>query len=268
MVEEACAHVQGESLKAQAAPLWKLINSPITSIWGAVVVFRKVLIITGILVFASGAIFGSTALRLKQKIWPPPPPAPVVGPGSVQYDTEVLRHQSRSQQIDGALVFIGDSQVEALAASNVATRTENLGMSSDTLRGLRQRLSHYRLSGARAIVLEIGINDIVRGYTSDFGARYSDLLNSFPPAVPVVAVAIFPVRHPAPLSRNTNKLIQQANRQISQACSHKNNCRFLSLFAEMTEDGELAAKYSQPDGVHLSYLGAYVWTQALKRLAL
>jgi hypothetical protein len=30
MVEEACAHVQGESLKAQAVSCTRLLNSPIT----------------------------------------------------------------------------------------------------------------------------------------------------------------------------------------------------------------------------------------------
>jgi hypothetical protein len=52
-VEEACAHVQGATLKAQAAFLWKLINSPITRgcgnmhkrYWVGAVVVTAVLVI-------------------------------------------------------------------------------------------------------------------------------------------------------------------------------------------------------------------------------
>jgi hypothetical protein len=39
-VGEACAHVQGESLKAQAVFLVRLTNSPITRIRGVQIVIR------------------------------------------------------------------------------------------------------------------------------------------------------------------------------------------------------------------------------------
>ncbi len=48
--------------------------------------------------------------------------------------------EARAPQIHGAVVFLGDSRVALLATSNVADRSENLGVNGQTLSGLDAEL--------------------------------------------------------------------------------------------------------------------------------
>jgi len=109
------------------------------------------------------------------------------GPATAQWQAEVEGQSRRSQQIHGAVVFIGDSLIVGLATSNVASKSENFGINADWLDSLLLRLPRYRLSEARAVVLEIGSNDwpidSSSGFAS-FAAKYHRLLAMLPSQVP------------------------------------------------------------------------------------
>lgn len=75
------------------------------------------------------------------------------------------RRQGRLADLGGHIAVFGDSGVEAQVVSAWSPFCENYGISGDTIAGLLNRLPLYTaLHSARAVILEIGINDI--GWTS------------------------------------------------------------------------------------------------------
>jgi lysophospholipase L1-like esterase len=190
------------------------------------------------------------------------PPAPVIGPGSIAYNMTVARQQVRSQQVRNAIALFGDSHTVALASSRLEINTENFGINSDTLDGLFKRLPQYHLGGVTALVIEIGINDISNNTDPDhFGAKYAALLSRLPQRIPVIAVAVFPVRD-ASIQR---RQIRQTNASMAVACRRYPDCHFLDLTRLLAgPDGLLKREYAEPDGVHLTATGNEVWSEVLR----
>src|SRR5450432_2394781 len=61
----------------------------------------------------------------------------------------------------GAVVFVGDRQVQGLDVASVASVAVNYGIGGDTTVGVLRRLPLYAsLTRARAVVLEVGTNDL------------------------------------------------------------------------------------------------------------
>jgi lysophospholipase L1-like esterase len=192
------------------------------------------------------------------------------GPATVQWQAEVMQQSRRSEQIQGAVVFIGDSLIVGLATSNVALKSENFGINGDTLDWLLLRLPQYKLSAARAIVLEIGSNDWPVYDSADFaefGAKYHRVLAMLPSHVLVIAVGLMPVNTHAAGVLEGDRLpssFRQINKDIAAQCRQFSNCRFLDLFNALSDkSGNLETRYDAGDGNHLSTAGNVVWGTAL-----
>ncbi len=227
---------------------------------------RRIVLIAG----AAGFIVllaGAAAFHLRHYVSFGPP----WGPSSVEWQTEVLQQSRRSEQFAGATVFLGDSQMVGLATSNLAPKPENFGIAGDTIDGLLLRLPRYRLTGARLIVVEIGVNNYVTDGFSGFSPKYRRALGMLPRHTPVISVGIFPVKRGVTtrlgLPVGMTQAIRQANREIADACRQYPNCRFLDVSAALSDaDGYLQTRYDSGDGLHLSTAGYAVWEKALKPL--
>jgi lysophospholipase L1-like esterase len=195
------------------------------------------------------------------------------GPATAQWQAEVTQQVRRSEQIHGAAVFLGDSLTVGLATSNVTAKAENFGIDGDSLDWLLLRMPRYRFSGAKVIVVEIGINNwLQRGHLgfSGLAGKYHQLLAMLPGQVPVVAIGILPVNSHAkslPDSGQANAAIRDANKQIEAECWQFRNCHYLDLVRTLADkSGNLQAGYDAGDGVHLTTAGYEAWAITLTPL--
>lgn len=188
-----------------------------------------------------------------------PAQAPPVlkGPGSLAYELETARQITRAQQMDGAIAFLGDSLTVGLATSQVADKTENFGIPSETVAGAKDRAKRLDWRGARQVVVAVGVNSLKSPtFQSDFKALLAAISR------PVVAVAVFPTRPPEPASRAD---IARVNGMILAACSQAPSCRFLDMSARLGHAGTLRPEFSQPDGIHLTPAAYRVYADALRK---
>lgn len=182
---------------------------------------------------------------------PAPPPAPSL------YDLTVERQITRSQQMQGAVAFIGDSITAGLATSQVIDKSENFGINSDTVAGALGRVRRMDLRGARAVVLAVGVNSLG---SPTFQGDFKALLAAIPR--PTVAVGVFPVRPP---EAATVAQIAHANWIVRDACAAWPRCHFLDLTDQLSDAGVLKPPYSQPDGIHLTVEGYRVYATELRK---
>lgn len=184
------------------------------------------------------------------------------------YDVLVPYHERMDGSVPGgAIVFLGDSIVQALVTSAVADRTVNYGIGADTVGGLRARLPVYEsLNEARAIVLSIGVNDLWYREPHEIIPRYDALLSELPSHVPVVANAVFPVMEGFGVTAGTSAKVLQLNKAFATLTDAYPNIHFIDHHARFTNDsGELNAEYHIGDGLHLNSAGYAVWIDVLQQ---
>jgi lysophospholipase L1-like esterase len=179
---------------------------------------------------------------------------------------------ARSQQLAGAVAFVGDSRIQLLATSNVADRSENFGVNGEDLAGLALRLRTMDLRGASAIVLESGANDWRTVRMAAFPARYAAVIAALP-AKPLIAAAILPV-NPEQVSRfyagrfdwsGAPAAITAANAEIARQCAARAGCSFVPVPPALLSGDQLNPAYSV-DGVHLNAAGAAIWAASMRQI--
>jgi hypothetical protein len=102
----------------------------------------------GILIgFALGAGYAAK-ISSGTSIWSGAPQAAAPGligrppnyPFGTAYEDAVVLQERRSAQFDRTVLFVGDSLTFSLATSLLSPRTENFGISGDTIEGVLYRL--------------------------------------------------------------------------------------------------------------------------------
>jgi lysophospholipase L1-like esterase len=193
--------------------------------------------------------------------------APPTGPVADQYGDV-----ARSEQLAGAVAFVGDSRVRLFATSNAADRSENFGVSGEDLAGLAARLRTIDLTGARAIVLESGVDDWLTVHMANFRARYAAVLGSLP-AKPLIAAAILPV-NPGQAAHfyagrfdfsGAEAAVSAANAEIARQCAARPACVFLPAPPALYAGAVLSPAISD-DGVHLNAAGATIWAASIRQV--
>ncbi len=154
----------------------------------------------------------------------------------------------------GRVVFLGSSTFQGLDTGSVTARPLNLGLGGDTVQGLLERLRTYSSpKDASAIVLNIGLNDIVRGVEVD-RLPYQQLLSELPVHVPLFVLGLQAVRRAVPdEEERINRAVVEANARLSALCAARRACRYLG------NPVDSAVRYEpflwEPDGLHLSAAG-------------
>lgn len=176
---------------------------------------------------------------------------------AVQAEAQATRtaHQARrASQLQGAVVFLGDSIVEDMAVTGVLPCAENFGIGGETIDQVAWRAERLDLSAAGAVVLHAGINDWWANRFDGLPARYAALLGRIPAHVPVVASAMLPVDPArAPAFGGAAPAIPQANAAIRAACLARTGCVPVEAGADLAgQDGHLRPGVSVGDGVHLN----------------
>ena len=176
-------------------------------------------------------------------------------------------HQRRDGSVpEGATIFIGDSITQGLATSAVSELSVNYGIGEDTTVGVIHRLPFYEsIKSAKAIVIAIGLNDLLRRDNKRIVENYRSLIRLIPQDKKIVFSAVLPVDESVDAMEFSNKKIVELNQQLKLvAQSNKNTVFFDAGNLLMNESGNLDRNFHSGDGVHLSDEGYKIWVNQLR----
>lgn len=185
---------------------------------------------------------------------------------------EIFKLLEANRTTKKAIVFAGDSLIENFEWAEYFTNLEdavilNRGIRWDTIDGLMDRFEVTFLSGHKLqkVFIMVGVNDILQKEfrIEDFSNKYSVLLDklaTFLPPDKICIHSILPVR-------GENKLtttIRKVNEYLRSYAHAKGFC-YIDLYDKLADStGQLDAKYSLPDGIHLMSEGYKVWHKAIE----
>ena len=160
---------------------------------------------------------------------------------------------------EGRVVFLGSSTFQGLDISAITPIGLNLSIGGDTLSGLIKRSSEYRsLSTARAIVINIGLNDLLQNCALP-EVRFSDLVARAPKNTPVVLVGVqelMTINGSASCGKNQlASLVVSLNARLTDACNELPLCQFIPNPVAFDMNQATRAALLEKDGIHLSPLG-------------
>jgi len=180
--------------------------------------------------------------------------------------------------VSGALVFLGDSQIERGFWSEWwRGDVLNRGIGGQTTGGVRERLAEVVRHQPRLVVLECGTNDLAANDSVEtVAASYEALLDELRARLPGALLwpqSVLPVNSgkwrglaPQTSARNAAQLntqIRELNALLARSAS-KRAMSFHDVSAHFEEDGALKSSCTL-DGTHLNGEGYRVWREAMKR---
>lgn len=188
-----------------------------------------------------------------------------------EHYTRMLRYHRRmdGHVPDQSVIFIGDSITQGLCTDAVTQPSVNYGIGSDTTVGVLGRLTTYSnsLSRASAVVLAIGVNDLLFRDNREIAENYRRILEHLPAATPVVCSALLPIndRTYARGTPVTRERISDLNRLLRDVCAAFPRCVFVDAGPQLADtDGNLRADLEDGDGIHLNAPGNRIWSEVLR----
>lgn len=156
----------------------------------------------------------------------------------------------------GRVVFLGNSTLQGLDVSSVTPVGLNLSIGGEVLAGTLERAARYRsLAVAKALVVNVGFNDIVADCRLPAVASLSRLLALVGESTPVLVLG---VQQPAPdrqlplCEGRIGLLARQYNERLAQVCASRRLCTFVPNPAAQSAAGGQKTGMLAADGIHLS----------------
>ena len=164
------------------------------------------------------------------------------------------------------VIFIGDSIVNMLCVESKFNAI-NFGISGDTVRLAKKRVTGYHNLSGKTIVLAIGINDVPRE-NIEIVTDYRQLLTNLPKDSKVIISSVLPIDEEVYFKfwkvRKLNSQIDDLNYQLSQLAKEFNNVRFADTSTGLRKLGVgLDSNFHTGDGIHLNKTGYEVWGKML-----
>ncbi len=166
------------------------------------------------------------------------------------------------------IVLLGDSIAQSFYADGLEPGTINLGVGGSTSYNLLDRLPVYTFLGrAKAIVVEIGINDLFNRTPQETVANIQRIVDQLPKKVPIFVNGLFPI-NPKRIRSETGRLptladIAEVNRGLGEICA-TGACAFIDTQPLADQTGELKDDNDFGDGLHLGPNGYREWDVILK----
>lgn len=175
-------------------------------------------------------------------------------PSRSAFSLEARGHLARLDAVaaPGQILFLGSSTFHALDVGSVANRSLNLGLGGDTIGGLLERMRGYRsLAWARGVVLNIGLNDLIRSRSIEaVQGDLAELFRAIPGDTPLVVLGIQrPSGEALERRPELGKLSAELDSRFVQACRRRSACVFVENPADGTSNG---SSMLGVDGIHLS----------------
>jgi lysophospholipase L1-like esterase len=171
------------------------------------------------------------------------------------------------------IVFLGNSITDGAEWYELLgnKRIRNRGISADVTEGIILRLDAITKLKPAKVFIMIGVNDLSRNIAvSDITANYRTILERIrteSPKTKVYIESVLPVNPATGMALNhTNKtdLIMELNERLKKLSAEFGHT-YIDLFSLMADtNNHLPRKYSI-DGLHLSYEGYRVWTEAIRQ---
>lgn len=171
------------------------------------------------------------------------------------------------------IVFLGNSITDGAEWYELLgnKRIRNRGISADVTEGILLRLDAITKLKPAKIFIMIGVNDLSHNMTvSEITANYRTILERIrteSPKTKVYVESVLPVNPATGMALNhTNKtdLILELNARLKEMAAEFGHT-YIDLFSVMADaNNHLPRKYSI-DGLHLSYEGYRVWTEAIRQ---
>ena len=167
---------------------------------------------------------------------------------------------------DNSVIFLGDSLIQGLAVSSVASPAINFGIGADTTEGLIQRILYYSaISRSQAVVVAIGINDLNRRNNKEIMSNYAKIISLIPSNIPILFSAVLPIDEGILNTSPFNERIRNLNSELEELCGNSQRLYFLDITNQLKDpDGGLSGKFHIADGLHLNGLGNAIWITRLK----
>ncbi len=169
---------------------------------------------------------------------------------------------------DGAVIFIGDSLVQGLAVSAVASPAVNFGIGRDTTVGVLRRIPLYSsIARAGLVVVAVGLNDMRFRSNREILANLRAVDRLIPRRVPVLFSGILPIDEGicAREGKRSMQRIGELNTRLKVWTETVDNRYFVDAGQDLLDArGLLAARFHIGDGVHLNSRGNEIWIHVLK----
>lgn len=172
--------------------------------------------------------------------------------------------------IKADIVFYGDSLTYWGKFNEVFPKKKicNLGLRSDTLCSMLDRIGQLKILEPSCIFLMAGINDVAYLTIEEFSRQYKKLLEEIIYCIPnsnLIVQSILPVNNTDFNHIScTNQQIDKANEIIKMEAG-RNGCKYLDINTVYKKDGQLPASISL-DGIHLKPEGYSIWYNLLKSI--
>lgn len=156
------------------------------------------------------------------------------------------------------ILVLGDSHVRLVAWDELLGRRDVIsrGIDGDTVAGVRARLADDKDSTPRAVILIIGINDVLRGLAvAELRKDFSLLINEARVAWPrakLLAVSVPPVASWVERQAQRNQTVKQINAWLREAPESRAQAEFIDLAGNISDQAGVLRQEMTMDGIHLS----------------
>lgn len=165
---------------------------------------------------------------------------------------------------DGIVAFIGDSHFQAMPVNFIVPNAINLGIGGDTVQGVIDRLPNYtKLASAKAIVLDIGVNNLSNGDTTETLKGPTQKMLKALPDKPLLWLAVPPIDE-SKFNATTNEEITVYNTYIKSLCAARSHCHFSEFPPTLVKNGGLTSECHIGDGLHMNGKGYNIWQAKIK----
>jgi lysophospholipase L1-like esterase len=161
------------------------------------------------------------------------------------------------------IVFIGNSITERCELSELFNnpRIKNRGIGSDMTTGVLARLPEITRSHPDMIFIEIGINDLSKGFTTpNIINNYTAILNRIQgdtPDTKVFIQSVLPVAASNPISNDSIQVLNSLLKGLSDT-----SAVYIDLYSSFVSGGQMNPAYTL-DGVHLNGQGYLLMRELL-----
>lgn len=154
-----------------------------------------------------------------------------------------------------SIVFLGDSHIEHFEVTGYYNdhNIKNFGNIGDQTEQIINRISFIASRKPKKIFVEVGVNDLINGKTTEHCIenikKIFSMIDSVSPGTTICFISIPPIRNLL-----INLKIKSVNQNIEDYCKKK-NIEFINIFDMLNSMGVLNKKYDCGDGIHLNTNG-------------
>jgi lysophospholipase L1-like esterase len=205
-----------------------------------------------------------SAFAIKRLYYSQQPAAVAPSAWSVTWDRQKNDLYSNVPIDSGDIVFVGDSHVERFLLNDYfpCQRVRNRGIGSNTTRQVIARLDSIVLRKPSKLFLQIGINDLSFGNSSD--TTYNNIVKIIRRVdrskTSLYVVSLFPTRGQ---ERYLNDAVKSLNVKLADYCI-RNNITFVNIYPMLLKNGELAVDLTSDD-THLNGKGYDIWAKEIEK---